>query len=425
MVLIIRVKMKIKYKQIQQICIWYIVAWMIAPPLAYDMIYRIMAISAALLWTLIQIFSPKIDKYNSVMKQALSKYLICAITYGAALIFFDCVFKKYSIFSAFYNNITTYIFLFVGYIGGTYCKEERLEEIKKTFYFLLGLIVVFSITSLMRSEEFYLMTRSAGGEVDEAYNALARRAAMRGVGAFGFFALSAAFSPLVLWISYAYEGVRKLTLLLAFVIIEFGVISAGYTLALLISFFGICYTFIFKIKSKVIRVLFIFGATILLIFGNEILIGIYHFLQSIANGTMYANKVEDIFSFLLSGDSTGTFDSRLDRYLFSFTSIFKYPVFGSYILNGTNSIGSHSAILDPFAAYGWLIGAVWVYVLIAFPRKMSTIISDKKLSTLITLVLFFTALFNRTPMMMGMFFFIAPALGYIEKKNMETTGEIT
>lgn len=127
----------------------------------------------------------------------------------------------------------------------------------------------------------------------------------------------------------------------------------------------------------------------------------------------------------MSGDSTGTFDSRLDRYLFSFTSIFKYPVFGSYILNGTNSIGSHSAILDPFAAYGWLIGAVWVYVLIAFPRKMSTIISDKKLSTLITLVLFFTALFNRTTMMMGMFFFIAPALGYIEKKNMETTGEIT
>ena len=398
---------------------------MIAPPLAYDTIYRLIAVVAAILWILIQISSSKVDGCNSVMKRVLSKYLMCAILYGVALIFFDCVFRKYSIFSAFYNNITTYIFLFVGYIGGTYCKEERSEELKKTFYFLLGLIVIFSVTSLMRSDEFYLMTRSAGGEVDDAYNVLARRAAMHGVGSFGFFALSAAFSPFVLWISYAYKGVRRLALLLAFAIIEFGVISAGYTLALLISFLGICFTFIFKIKSKVIRVVFIFGVAILLIFGNEILTGIYHFLQAVTNGTMYANKVEDIFSFLLNGDSTGTFESRLDRYLFSFTSIFKYPIFGSYILNGTNSIGSHSSILDPFAAYGWLIGAAWTYVLIVFPRKMSTIVSDKKLSTLVTLVLFFTALFNRTTMMMGMFFLLAPALGYIERENMETTGEIT
>ena len=411
--------MRIKYKQIQQACIWYIVAWMIAPPLAYDTVYRLIAIVAAALWILVQFSYHKVDGCNSVMKKALSTYLICAAIYGVALIFFECVFRKHSIFSAFYNNITTYIFLFVGYIGGTYCKEERSDEIKGIFYFLLALVVVFSITSLMRSDEFYFMTRNAGGEADDAYNALARRAAMHGVGSFGFFAFSAAFSPLVLWVSYAYKGLKRIALLIAFVIIEIGVISAGYTLALLISFLGICFTFIFKIKSKVIRVGIIFGAAIMLIFSNEILTGMHHFLQVITNGTMYSNKIEDIFRFLLSGDSTGSFESRMDRYVLSFPSIFKYPLFGSYILNGTNSIGSHSSILDPFAAYGWLIGAAWIYVLIIFPRKMSKIAGDKKLTTLITMVLFFTALFNRTTMMMGIFFLLVPALGYIESVSIK------
>lgn len=157
----------------------------------------------------------------------------------------------------------------------------------------------------------------------------------------------------------------------------------------------------------------------MLIFSNEILTGMHHFLQVITNGTMYSNKIEDIFRFLLSGDSTGSFESRMDRYVLSFTSIFKYPLFGSYILNGTNSIGSHSSILDPLAAYGWLIGAAWIYVLIIFPRKMSKIAGDKKLTTLITMVLFFTALFNRTTMMMGIFFLLVPALGYIESVSIK------
>ena len=411
--------MYIGHRKFQQLSVGYIIAWMIAPPLAYDMIYRLLAIGAAALWLVIEIlFENNIRKNrNGKMAKALSTYIGCAVIYSISLILFDIIFKNYSFGNAFYNNITTFIFLFVGYIGGIYCKEQRYDELKKLFIFLVLVVVLFSITSIMRSEEFYLMTRNAGGEVSDEYNALARSAAKHGVGGFGFFAFGGAFAPLLFWCSYAYRGYKKVGMILAFVIVEIGVFSAGYTLALIISFVGIILTVFFKVRSLVMKLIFFLTGVFLILMWDDFVAVLYDFFQTIANGTMYANKVEDIFSFLIGGDSTGTFESRQERYLLSLRSIFRYPVFGSYILNDSNSIGHHSSILDVYAAYGWGIGFAWTYIIVLFPKKMAEIFFDKRYSKLVMAVLFFTALFNRTTMMMGIFFVVVPAISYIEKIN--------
>lgn len=404
----------VSFRQIQMVCVMYLAAWMIAPPLAYATIYRLIAVVAAGVWMLLQNYTKKTYR-NKKMGNNMQRYVLCAVIYIAAVLFCQCVFKKEPIMSALYGNITTYVLLLVGYIGGVYCRDERYEELQKILSFIILLVVVFSITSIFRSDEFYYMTRNAGGTEDEAYNLLAQKAAMQGVGGFGFFAFSAAFSPMVLWYSYFRSKRKKIWLRIAFIIIEIGVLSAGYTLALLISILGIAICLFYNMRSRYGKLLVVLTCFVLLLFWDSVSKVLYVGLQNMSAGTMYANKVEDIFSFLLEGNSTGTFEARQERYLYSLQSIFRYPVLGSYILAGVNAIGSHSSILDPFAAYGWFVGMAWLYIVIVFPYKMANSSRGNGIKQIVFTTLFFTALFNRTTMIMGMFFLIVPAIESVYK----------
>ncbi len=402
--------MKISYKQIQLVCVLYIVTWMLAPPLAYDAIYRFVAIFAAVIWMVIQMSLRKKDVNIEVQRQ-LKIYTICALVYAVILLLGRCIFDQMTLWNAFYNDVTTYIVLFIGYVGGVYCREMRYKELERIFYWALTIAVVFSVTSIFRADAYYEFTRNAGGILSEENEALAREAALHGVGTFGFFCFTSVFAPLVLWFSCAQTRMKKVILRLAFVIIEIGVFSAGYTLALIISIVGISICLVVKMRSTLGKILSVLLILMLIIFWNNLAPIIYSFLRNVLSGTFYANKVEDIFSFLIEGESTGTFVARQERYLWSFKSMFWYPVFGSLFISGIRSAGNHSSILDTFAVYGWIIGTVWTYIIAVYPYRISCT-KEKSYKLLTVGLIFLTALFNHYTMMMGVFYFLIPAVAY-------------
>ncbi len=398
--------MRIKGSQIQLVCVLYLVAWMIAPPLAYDTIYRLLAIIAAGIWVLVQVLMKRAVVVSETKKH-VKLYLVCVCIYALVLLVFRCVFEHMSIGSSFYYNITTYILLFIGYVGGVYHREGRYKDIKIIFYFVLVIAVVFSVTSIFRDEAFYELTRNAGGDTSEEYEILAREAAKQGVGAFGFFCFSSVFAPMILWNSYEQSTRKKVIFRIAFLVVELGVLSAGYTLALLISLVGCVCCLVLKMRSLTGKTVIVISAILLVVFWDDLSYVLYAFLQKISSGTMYETKVEDIFSFLIDGESSGTFEARQERYMLSLQAIFKYPLFGSYLWAGVREIGSHSSILDTFAAYGWIVGSVWLYIITVYPCKLLRSY-DKGYKLTFFLLLFLTAVFNTYTMMMGVFYFLVP-----------------
>lgn len=405
--------------KIQLLCLSVVLAWMISPPLAYAVIYRVICVFAVFLWIFFQIIDTnKVDEFvNEKLRKTLRMYVVCAVVYAMVLYFFSLTFQHLGLFISFYENITIYIFLFFGYVVGLYCVENRYEELKFLFFFATILVVIFSLTSIFRSSEYYLATRNAGGNDNKVYNEMSREAAMHGVAGFGFFAFSAVFAPSLLWLSFAYHKVKRAALFISFIIVEIGVFSAGYTIALMVSAIGIGVCIYFKIQSSVVKFFLIMLLVFAFVFWNDIGEILYHFLQSIMQGTMYENKVEDIFGFLIGGNSVGTFEARQERYLMSLSSILQYPIFGSYFLIGENKIGYHSSILDPYVSYGWLFGFFWTYIISIYPIKL---ISENKIrgfKFMMFITIFITALLNRTAFVMSIVFLIVPVISYIDNNT--------
>lgn len=402
----------VSYRQLQLVCVCYIIAWMIAPPLAYDTIFRIIAIIAAGVWILLQRKARYNDGYDREVQYYIQWYKITSIIYIVFLYSFRIIFNKLSAFNAFYQDITTYILIFTGYLAAIYVRGKRYEDLKKIFALILAIAVVFSLTTILRGSAYETLTRNAGGEADAAYTALAREAAMHGVGAFGFFCFASVFSPILLWYILTPGVKKRVFLIVSFIIIEAGVFSAGYTLALLISIIGIIAVIVLRVKNPIIKMLILLILFVIVLFWNDFSTSLYHTLQKLTEGTMYANKVDDIFSFLLEGESAGSFASRQERYLMSWESIWEYPIFGSYIMASIRAVGSHSSVLDTFAAYGWGVGMSWIYLINIFPVKISKSM-HKGYKIVAFLLLFFTALFNTYTMMMGVFYFVIPCVSII------------
>lgn len=405
----------VSYRQLQLVCVCYIIAWMIAPPLAYDAIFRIIAIMAAGVWILLQRMASYNDGYDNEVQRYIQWYKFSAIIYIVFLYFFRIIFDKATILGAFYQDITTYILIFTGYLAAIYVRGKRYEDLKKIFVLILVIAVIFSLTTILRSSAYEGLTRNAGGEADAAYTALAREAAMHGVGAFGFFCFTSVFSPILLWYILSPGVKHKACLTISFIIIEAGVFSAGYTLALLISIIGIGVVVVLRVKNPIIKMLTVLILFLFVLFWKDFSTFLYHSLQNLTNGTMYANKVDDIFSFLLEGESTGSFAARQERYLMSWGSIWKYPVFGSYIMASIRAVGYHSSVLDTFAAYGWIVGMAWIYITNIFPIKIAQSL-HKGYKIICFLLLFFTALFNTYTMMMGVFYFVIPCVSIMSRE---------
>lgn len=409
-------RLSLSSNALQQLCIYYLITWLVAPPLAYGNIFRIISVVCVLIWLLLE-FGHNQQNTDEAFSKVVHRYTLSSILYGVVLLLSRMLFHHLNFTSAFMYDIPTYILLLFGYFAAQYIKRGRAEEIIKFFNYILILGVIFSITTIFRGAEYSTVTRFAGGETSEAANLLSRQAAIRGIGGFGFTCFASCLSPMLLHLTIRR---KSLWYVMSFVIVEAEVFSAGYALALMISFLGIGTVLFFNSRSGLFRILVVASIIILLFAWNSIISGLFSLLQKVAAGSMYANKVEDIFTSILGGESEGTVAGRQVRYQASLESIIRYPILGSYIFAGTRSVGYHSSILDTFAAYGWIPGFAWLYITVVFPNKCGQLINrDSTFKYLVTLVLFCTALFNQYTMHMGVFYFICPAISTIILRERE------
>ena len=404
-------KNRIKNDRVQLYCVLYLVVWLLAPPLAYGTIYRLLAIVAAFVWLVLQLFNEVKFKKSEHRLREINVYIFSMLIYIFAILLLEYFVKSISPFSVLADNLTTYILLFVGYVAYVYGAEKRASDLKVILYLIIALAVIFSLTSVFRSNEFYEYTRMAGGSTDKSEYILAQKASAQGVGSFGFFCFTSILAPITLWLFF---DLKRRWLLISFFIIEIGVISAGYTLALMISLIGAIVAFVIKSRSAFLKVLMVLLAIGIIVFWDIIADLLYSFLYRITEGSFYHKKVIDIFAFLLEGESGDTFDARAIRYMHSLRSIFNYPFFGSLFLSGIRSSGYHSSIMDTFAVYGWPVGMIWFYLTVIAPYRIGRLTSKKTLlPAFISALLCITIIFNRHVMPLAVFYFLTPACNAI------------
>ena len=403
-------------KKVQLISIIYLLAWMICPPLNYGTIFRLLAVVFCVVWLLVEYFS-KNKKLTLASKDKLDRYgkyyLAAAIVYILGTLLIQLIFANKGLVDILYGSLQTYILLLVGFIGTIYIAEKRWGELRIIFSSIILFSVVFSITTIFRSERYYEITRSAGGTTDGGQLALIKEASAAGVGTFGFFCLTSVLTPLLIYAAkkIATTKWKKFGYTLSSIICAIGVISAGYTIALLICFVGVFAVLFITAKNNVNRFIFLLVALLILLLGSQLLDQVYGLLLKIFENTMYEVKIRDIFKFLLEGESEGTFQTRQERYVFSFIAMFKYPIFGSYALNQTASVGGHSSLMDNIVLYGWLIGFCWLYLIGVYHLQATKEMNiDTGIRLVFVVLVALTALFNQLVMTFGAFFFIVPCL---------------
>ena len=287
-------------------------------------------------------------------------------------IFFD----NQGILQAINTNIHYFIIIIVGYIGGVYFEYNDTKSLKTIYHYIIALMVIFSITSILRPPAYYSATRMLNLSSPEARE-YARNAAMKGIGTFAFFSFSSLLAPIVLINVKNYSGWKKTLMIAATVILFVGIISSGYLLATMIAVIGVFGHFIYENKSSKNKMLILFFGIIIMIFIGFFIEELLNLIEPLFSGTMFENKIHDLHISLSTREFFGTYNDRWIRYEVSINGIFSNLFMGSYLITGNGICGGHSSILDVFSQYGIIGGCLWLFISVGYPAAQMKILGIK------------------------------------------------
>lgn len=137
------------------------------------------------------------------------------------------------------------------------------------------------------------------------------------------------------------------------------VISSQFATAVMI--LAICMVVVFFLwRVSVFRILLaILILCVLLFFAEAVLIEVLVYLAPLVEGTNYELKINDLLASLQTDGAGGTVGDRVERYSRSLALFIGNPFTG--VLYFTD-VGKHSTLLDTFARWGVLIGAILLYL---------------------------------------------------------------
>lgn len=366
--------MKIRVN-IKLLCVLYVITWLIAPPLAFDSIYRILAVACSLLWIVLNLTHLYMDVV-SPKKCLVQKYLIYGIIFIFIRMICSIFFDNQGIMQAINTNIHYFVIIIVGYIGGVYFEYNDTKSLKTIYHYIIALMVIFSITSILRDPAYYSATRMLNITSPEARE-YARNVAMKGIGTFAFFSFSSLLAPFVLSNVKNYSGWKKVLMVTATIILFVGIISSGYLLALIIAVIGVCFHLIYKSKSPKKKMLILFFCVIIILFMGIFTEELIKLIEPLFSGTMFENKIHDLQTSLATREFFGTFNDRWIRYEVSINGIFSNLFMGSYLITGSGICGGHSSILDVFSQYGIIGEFLWIFISVGYPYAQMKILGIK------------------------------------------------
>lgn len=337
---------------LQSLCLAYMIAWGISPPLQIGTGFRVVLIVCFFTWNLIAI-----EKCGyTLLKFELGLFAFLALMIGIAWL-------SDGFTAGVVGNLQVIVFFcYLCVFNYFYITGEKPLWV---LAFILLLLAIWNCSTLIgftsQRNVARLMAKEFAGM--EQYM-------KRGIGGYGYVYSIVFALPILTWILLRH--LKEYSILLKMLIIfdlftsAFLVMKAGYSIAVIISIIAVAVTVVYKHtnNSQIIVALMVLVALAVII--N--LEGLLTSLLPYVSGTMYERKVEDMLLSLSSDAAVGTVDGRTERYIRSIRLFFQSPIWGQLSRVG---VGKHSAILDRFAQFGIFIGGLFThYVIYAQKRLM-------------------------------------------------------
>ena len=328
---------KIESGKIQKIALAYMIAWAISPPIAYGTMYRVLFVLCFVVWDFYAIRKCG----NKFLTKQVALFLFLLTVVGISVLADGM--------SGFTRNLQFILFLMFLAVFYYYCDYSK-EDTTWILILVMVLIIIWDFTTLKAYSTIHNVSRLLAKEFDGA-----EYYARQGVGGFGYVYLLVFIIPLLMGgilhgrniFSTRLKFLFAITLIMSIAV----VVKAGYSIALILMFFSLFIVlFIRRIRNPILTAI-LCGIVLYLVYSN--MENILIFAREHNNNVMYAQKIEDMLLSLDTGEATGTLAGRFERYSRSLSLFFESPIWGqlSYA-----DIGKHSAIIDRFAQFGFLIG---------------------------------------------------------------------
>lgn len=344
---------------IQNGCVGVVCTWALMPQLAYSDIARMLSLLAVGVWLVIEA-----SRVRGVMRRPTLPLLALFVFVPYTLLFEFLTHGPGGIVS----RVQLYIMLF--FLVVQQARRNNLRSLDTIFWLVIILTAVamtttyiFMITvdarvmrTIVRSSQAAqdLIEQGVGGYA-MAYGAVLmlpvltvlslRPALIDRLGAPSILRLFPIVPKLLIWY------LTGLSILV--------VISSQFATAVMI--LAICMVVVFFLwRVSVFRILLaILILCVLLFFAEAVLIEVLVYLAPLVEGTNYELKINDLLASLQTDGAGGTVGDRVERYSRSLALFIGNPFTG--VLYFTD-VGKHSTLLDTFARWGVLIGAILLYL---------------------------------------------------------------
>lgn len=353
---------------LRQLCLAYIVAWTISPPLAFGDAWRVLALCCAGAWVLLEFGRRRnIFRYPTLPVLVAFLYIIYTLAIEGLVPDLGALSRHYQVWIMFF-------FLLV------FESERRHggEAYKPLFWLSLVLLPIWMWSTInaygsVGADVSRIITRSSA-ESEEL--------TAQGIGGFGLVYSVVVAIPILAgfvlrpgrldWKRLPGGKWRKrfawLLMLVNLLLAVWMVLNAGYSFALLLMMASLLLVFLVNRRGlvPVIRgLLFASVVTIVLTLALGPFVGA---LSDLARGTEYQQKLADLQATFQGESAVGTVDMRMERYERSLELFYRNPVLGVLKID---DVGKHSAYLDRFAQYGFFFGALFVYLILYLPLRIA------------------------------------------------------
>lgn len=383
-----------KRDKIKLVCIMYISVWATAPILAYGTGYRILALLAIVVWSILELFEKR-SVFLKPPPYVLVLFLFLLYTIPVSYLA-DGI-------SGLNRNIQFYIMVFFLFVYTSY-QRKSLEILKPVVYLNIILFTIWSIATYMAllQDSHISRTLIRSSEVAEQYS-------KSGVGGFSFiYALLIYIIGVMALLKNRFEEKKKFSIASVFLIFSvvlamLVVLKAEYSTAVILMVLSVSF-FLFHTKSFqhniIIFLVFILAYLVL----KNYMVDFLQFLLQYAEGTNYYFKLEDMITSLNTSDASGTAAERIERYFRSINIFLENPLVGIWSIE---NVGKHSLILDTFAQFGIFSGVALIYILFSIPYHiLRTHKKNRKLALTVLFLIVALSSLNNVSMAYGFMFYL-------------------
>lgn len=352
-------KLALTPNSIQNACVSVVCIWALMPQLAYSGVLRILSLVAVGVWLLIEVSRPR-----GIIRRPTLPLLALFVFVSYTLLF---EFMTHGL-SGIVSRIQLYIMLF--FLVVQQARRNELHSLNSIFW----LVIILTAVAMTTTYIFMITIDARVMRTIVRSSEAAQDLIGQGVGGYAIAYGAVLMLPVLTVLSLRPVLIDRLgapPLLRFFPLLPRLLIwyLTGLSVLLVISSQFATAVMIFAVSTMAVLVLWratvfrifitIMLMLFLLFFFRALLIELLVYLAPLVEDTNYALKVNDLLISLRSDGVGGTVEDRVERYSRSLTLFLENPFTGVLYFN---DVGKHSTLLDSFARWGALVGAILVYL---------------------------------------------------------------